>query len=374
MKLLRLIGTLLVVLLGSWGTAFAATIILTNSSDTIDTFRTNYNTTVTNLNNALGGGGAGDPFTHPAAGQSATTSLMLFNGAASSTLFSAYGAYFGGSATSSFSSTGALTLASALALTSGGTGQTTSLAAYDALSPATTLGDLIYKGGIGSSLRLGIGTGGTVLTVSGGVPLWVATTTFSGLLTFSGGNVSLPVPKGSFVIGNDAGVAQATSSIFVSSTGNIGIGSTTPAFTFSVNTAGSDFYITSTGKIVGRDTTNGWNGRVSPTHSFVLGTATTTSWTASTTGSPYSPSIIMPFSGTLQQVRCQMDTSFLGVNVQIAGANTAPSYFVASSTVGVEKFTSANTFTVGQKVTANFGTTTTATATSTTCTFDVTET
>ena len=34
--------------------------------------------------------------------------------------------------------------------------------------------------------------------------------------------------KGNFLVGNDAGVAQATSSIFISSTGNVGIGTTSP--------------------------------------------------------------------------------------------------------------------------------------------------
>lgn len=53
-----------------------------------------------------GGGGSSDPFTHPAAGQSATTSLMLFNGNASSTQLSATKAYFGGTATTSIFSNG----------------------------------------------------------------------------------------------------------------------------------------------------------------------------------------------------------------------------------------------------------------------------
>lgn len=43
-----------------------------------------------------------DAWTHPAAGQSATTSLMLFNGQASSTQESATQAYFGGTATTTF--------------------------------------------------------------------------------------------------------------------------------------------------------------------------------------------------------------------------------------------------------------------------------
>jgi putative sterol carrier protein len=47
-----------------------------------------------------------DAWTHPAAGQSATTSLMLFNGAASSTQLSATRAYFGGTATTTITASG----------------------------------------------------------------------------------------------------------------------------------------------------------------------------------------------------------------------------------------------------------------------------
>lgn len=160
----------------------------------------------------------------------------------------------------------------------------------------------------------------------------------------------------------------------IMNSGNIGIASSTPAFSFSVNNAGSDFYIDTSGKIVGRDTTNGWSGRISPTHSFVLSTATTTGWTASTTGSVYSPYLSMPFAGTLRQVRCISDVAGLGVNVQINGSNVTPSYFVGSTTAGIVGFTSGNTFTLGQKILANFGTTTTSTTGSMSCTFDVTET
>lgn len=61
-----------------------------------------------------------DAWTHPAAGQSATTSLMLFNGAASSTQFSSTKAFFGGSATSTFGIDGALTLPAAAQLNGAG--------------------------------------------------------------------------------------------------------------------------------------------------------------------------------------------------------------------------------------------------------------
>lgn len=156
--------------------------------------------------------------------------------------------------------------------------------------------------------------------------------------------------------------------------GNTGISSTTPGFRFSINTTGTEFYVDSNGKIVGRDTANSWIGRISPTHSFILSTATTTGWTASTTSSVYSPYFSMPFAGTLRQVRCLSDVAGLGVNVQINGSNVTPSYFIASTTPGVISFTSGNTFTLGQKILANFGTTTTSTTGSIACTFDVTET
>lgn len=157
----------------------------------------------------------------------------------------------------------------------------------------------------------------------------------------------------------------------------LGIASTTPAFRFSVGTAGSDFYISSTGEVVALDTTNVWNGRLSPTRSFVLFVATTTTWTASTTNSAYTPRLTMPFAGTVRQVRCAATstTSFIGVNPFINTAPMTPSYFVASTTVGRILFTAANTFSAGDVIGANFGTTTTdANAKSVTCTFDVTET
>lgn len=138
--------------------------------------------------------------------------------------------------------------------------------------------------------------------------------------------------------------------------------------------ATQSFYIDSNGRVQAKDTTNAWSGVISPTRSFGLTTGTTTTWTASTTGSAYSPFIVMPFAGTLKQVRCATDTSFLGVNTTVNASNATPSYFVASTTVGTVKYSAGNTFTAGQKIAINVGTTTTATATSISCTLDVTET
>lgn len=54
-----LVGALLCVIAGAWAThALGATIITTSTSDTIDTFRTNVNTSLTNLNSGLQTAGA----------------------------------------------------------------------------------------------------------------------------------------------------------------------------------------------------------------------------------------------------------------------------------------------------------------------------
>lgn len=160
----------------------------------------------------------------------------------------------------------------------------------------------------------------------------------------------------------------------IMASGLVGAASTSPNFPLSIGTVGSNFYVTNAGKVVGLDSTNSFEGRLSPTHSFALGTGTTTTWTASTTGTALSPFALMPFSGSLRQVYCKTDTSFLGVNIQVNGSDISPSYFVASTTAGIIKFTAGNTFTRGQTVAMNVGTTTTASTLKITCTFDLTET
>jgi hypothetical protein len=76
----------------------------------------------------------------------------------------------------------------------------------------------------------------------------VGTTTLSasGLLSLSGTTnilgsspitLSLSLTKGYFAVGSDSNVAQATSTIFISSTGNVGIGTTTPQWPLQVSNA-----------------------------------------------------------------------------------------------------------------------------------------
>ena len=102
-----------------------------------------------------GGGGIGDPFTHPNNLTSATTSLMLFNGGASTTLFSSLGpSYFGATATSSFSTAGALTLITPLLVASGGTG-------------AATLTGILEGNGTGAVTANDSSTAGQILRVTG---------------------------------------------------------------------------------------------------------------------------------------------------------------------------------------------------------------
>lgn len=195
------------------------------------------------------------------------------------------------------------------------------------------------------------------------------------VLANNGGNVGIgtTTPAQIFSVGN----AFTSGGLYYSTIG-LAVGSSTPAFPFAVtpvlSNLASTFYINSAGAVVAYDSTNAWAGKLSPTRSFVLSSASTTAWTASTTGSAYSPYLVMPFAGTLRQVRCTTDTSFLGVNTQIAGSNVSPSYFVASTSVGKIAFTGSNTFTAGQKILANFGTTTTSGSASISCTYDVTET
>jgi hypothetical protein len=323
---------------------FAATIYTTASSDTLNTFRTNVNSSLTNLNTSL-----------------STTTATLGLGLSYSTTL---GYLVGGTS-------GTLTIATSTLYT----GATNSLAYF---SGTNTLG------------QIAAGTNGYYLGMTSGVPTWTATST---LFTNSGSGLNilqtsptLITPTLGVAVGTSLALGGATlgsNAIAITGTGflssNLGVGSTSPAFRLSVNDTASDFYITSAGKVIAYDTANNWQGRVSPTHSLVLGTATTTTWIASTTSSGFSPIAVMPFAGTLRQARCTTYVgasagSFIGVNVKVAGSDATPSYFVSSSTVGVEKFTAGNTFTAGQQILANFGTTTTATATSVSCTLDITET
>lgn len=197
----------------------------------------------------------------------------------------------------------------------------------------------------------------------------------------TGGTITLATMNAGVLGSLLSGVAptsQATSTLFGGTAtfgvGKVGIASTTPAFTLSVNNSGSDFYVTSTGKTVNRDPSTGYPGVNSPLHRLTLSTATTTAWYATTTGA-YIPYVVAPFAGTIQNAQCSTATStqgFLGIDTYIGSTHLA--YFVASSTVGTITFSSNNTFTAGQLINMSVGTTTNSQSSSASCTYGITET
>lgn len=227
----------------------------------------------------------------------------------------------------------------------------------------TTTGTLTWAG-LASSTNIA----NTQVLVATGVNTYASYST----LTFA--------TAGALLTTTNASTTALTVSTFMNviSGGKLGIASTSPQFPFSVNTGGSNFYITTTGKVVAYDTValNPWEGILTPTRSFGLGTGTTTTWTATTSGA-YVPQLTMPFAGTLRSAQCTASTTaaFFGVAVYINQTLVSPAYFVASSTEGIIKFTSSNTFARGDIVSAYFGTTTSAAANvSASCTFGATET
>lgn len=216
-------------------------------------------------------------------------------------------------------------------------------------------------GGTVTSIATNNGLTGGTITTSGTIGL--AALGSAGVL----GAVTATVPT-----------VQATSTLFGGTAtfgvGKVGIASTTPAFTLSVNNSGSDFYVTSTGKTVNRDPSTGYPGVNSPLHRLTLSTATTTAWYATTTGA-YIPYVVAPFAGTIQNAQCSTATStqgFLGIDTYIGSTHLA--YFVASSTVGTITFSANNTFTAGQLINMSVGTTTNSQSSSASCTYGITET
>ena len=136
--------------------------------------------------------------------------------------------------------------------------------------------DTFYVGGTATTTLQGNTTGTSTIqgflnvmgtnstsTFSGGIQATylnitgtIATSTFANGISLTSGCFRLPdgscagsgggsllnsaLTKGYFVVGNDAGLSQATSSIFLSSTGNFGIGTTSPRTRLSVtNTVSS---------------------------------------------------------------------------------------------------------------------------------------
>lgn len=98
-------------------------------------------------------------------------------------------------------------------------------------------GDILYGSAAGTISELAKDANATRYLSNTGAsnnPAWAQVNLSNGVTgTLPPTNISLT--KGYFLVGDDNGVAQATSSIFVSSTGNIGIGTTSPETLFSIN-------------------------------------------------------------------------------------------------------------------------------------------
>lgn len=114
---------------------------------------------------------------------------------------------------------GAISLGT-VGVANGGTGQTT-----------FTSSQLLYGNGTNALSS----TATSTLTATGLLSL----TNAPAIVGASGAVLTLPVAKGNVVVGNDSGVAQATSTVFVSSTGLVGIASTTPHAQLSVHVPGT---------------------------------------------------------------------------------------------------------------------------------------
>lgn len=114
---------------------------------------------------------------------------------------------------------------------------------------------------------------------------------------------------------------------------------------------------------------NGFTGRISPVKRLSYITATSTAWTATTSGA-YLPPIIAPFAGTIQTAQCSTDAGTL--NVDIYHTTTHLALFNASTTVGTITFSSNNTVTNGEKMYISAGTPASS-PTVLSCTLSITE-
>lgn len=116
--------------------------------------------------------------------------------------------------------------------------------------------------------------------------------------------------------------------------------------------ASETFYIDSTGKVKAKDTVSGYSGTLSPLHNLAISMATTTTWMGTTTGA-YSAAVVLPFAGTLEDMRCKTDAGTLEVQTKLN--STVLTYFNISSTQGLNTFSSSNTFAAGDVLTVNAG-------------------
>jgi hypothetical protein len=174
--------------------------------------------------------------------------------------------------------------------------------------------------------------------------------------------VSNALAKGNFLVGNDAGTAQATSSIFVSSLGLIGVGSTTPSNLFSVQ--GNSYYsgtaffggaitATSTLNVTGLTTL----GNASTTQLSVSGTASTTSLVISGLGNGSAQCLQVDAAGVVSAIGSACGTGSGSVNSVANSDSTLTISPTTGSVVASLNLAHPNTWTGLQQFNSNASTT-----------------
>lgn len=253
-----------------------------------------------------------------------TTTLSVYVGQATSTLFSANQAWFGATATSSFSAAGVLSLATPLSVANGGTG-------------AATLTGCLTGNGTGAITGSGtcnvsnasVSSIATTWPIVGGTITTTGTITWGGLSTSTPAVVSnIPYFSGVNTFANVATSSQTYSSGF-SNSGTLGA------------TVGGTTNVTS----------------LFERHSF---TYATTTWTGTTT-----IPLEVGYGEIWQTAQCYTNIGTLAIQIGYGSASTTA--FNASTTVGTITLTPNNTMTAGNKVVVDLGSPATA-PTKITCT------
>jgi hypothetical protein len=114
------------------------------------------------------------------------------------------------------------------------------------------------------------------------------------------------------------------------------------ASTTQLSSGTNTFYVAPSGHTTAKDTVNNWSGVLSPTHSFVVGLATSTTWIATTT-SPwdFNAGMTSPWTGTIENAVCSTDVGTVtgvikvgGTAIKyITGVGTTPATTTVSATI-----------------------------------------
>lgn len=226
----------------------------------------------------------------------------------------------------------------------GNAGGTYTLTATSSLGISSSGGTVTSVGITGNN---GISVSGSPITSSGSITLGLsslansvlANSTISGVslgstlaaLTAGAGLTSAGTYTGATARTFSLDLAHANTWTALQTFGN--------ASTTQLSAASQKFYVDSTGKITGYDTTYSLSGTVSPMRFLPVQLATTTAWTGTTT-SVYTAHFEAPFTGTVQRLACYTDAGTLtmkltdgATSVYLAGASTTNNTNVVSLSI-----------------------------------------